>query len=100
MIGFSFASDWSRGWHEFSGQITEQSKTNRCSPGILSTFKWKLLFYLLILALSFLNRAGRTKNEERALAYANQVYRTTRNKPLAKSNMEERRIRDVFFEQR
>lgn len=44
--------------------------------------------------------AGRTKNEERALAYANQVYRTTRNKPLAKSNVEERRIRDVFFEQR
>ena len=26
VIGFSFASDWSRGWCEFSGPITERSK--------------------------------------------------------------------------
>ena len=28
VIGFSFASDWSREWHEFSEPITEQSKAN------------------------------------------------------------------------
>ena len=26
VIGFSFASDWLRGWHEFSGPITERKK--------------------------------------------------------------------------
>ena len=26
VIGFSFASDWLRGWHEFSGPITERNK--------------------------------------------------------------------------
>ena len=26
VVGFSFASDWLRGWHEFSGPITERNK--------------------------------------------------------------------------
>lgn len=39
-------------------------------------------------------------NEERALAYANKVYRTMKIEPLPKSSVETRRIRDVFFEKR
>ena len=35
-IGFSFASDWLRGWCEFSGPITEKNvKENQCNPGLL-----------------------------------------------------------------
>ena len=26
MVGFSFASDWLRGWRKFSGPITDRSK--------------------------------------------------------------------------
>jgi len=43
---------------------------------------------------------SKSMNEERALAYANKVYRTMKIEPLAKSSVETRRIRDVFFEKR
>ena len=48
----------------------------------------------------FMTREGKSMNEERALAYANKVYRTMKVEPLAKSSVETRRIRDVFFEKR
>ena len=47
-----------------------------------------------------MTREGKSMNEERALAYANKVYRTMKVEPLAKSSVETRRIRDVFFEKR
>lgn len=50
--------------------------------------------------LLFMTREGKSMNEERALAYANKVYRTMKIEPLAKSSVETRRIRDVFFEKR
>ncbi|CAH3161666.1 unnamed protein product [Porites lobata] len=43
---------------------------------------------------------AKTANEEKAIAYANKVYRTMKAEPLAKSSVETRRIRDVFFERR
>ena len=35
MVGFSFASDWLRGWRKFSGPITV--KYNQYNLGLLST---------------------------------------------------------------
>lgn len=45
---------------------------------------------------------GKTANEQKARAYnnANRVYRAMKIEPLAKSSVETRRIRDVFFERR
>ena len=48
----------------------------------------------------FTTREGKSTNEERALAYANKVYRTMKAEPVAKSSVDTRRIRDVFFEKR
>lgn len=44
--------------------------------------------------------APRTLDQRKAVAFANQVYRRMKTEPLAKTNIEERRIRDVFFERR
>ena len=42
-IGFSFASDWLRGWHEFSRPITECSKAKPMQSRI--TFNTQLNCY-------------------------------------------------------
>ena len=42
VMGFSFAFDWLRKWHEFSGPITERSKAKPIQSSI-STLNKKLL---------------------------------------------------------
>ena len=42
VIGFSFAFDWLRKWHKFSGPITERSKAKPIQSSI-STLNKKLL---------------------------------------------------------
>lgn len=45
-IGFRSASDWLRGWWEFSGPQSE-AKYNQWDPRLLLTRNWKLLFWYL-----------------------------------------------------
>ena len=63
-------------------------------------FLISLIPSMILIIILFMTREGKSMNEERALAYANKVYRTMKVEPLAKSSVETRRIRDVFFEKR
>ena len=51
-IGFSFASDWLRGWREFSRPITEHSKAKPMQSRITFDTQLKITLIIIKTALS------------------------------------------------
>ena len=51
MIGFSFASDWLRGWREFSRPITERSKAKPMQSRITFDTRLKIALCAMIVVV-------------------------------------------------
>ena len=47
-IGFTFASDWLRGWREFARPITERSKANLMQSRITFDTQSKIVLYVKV----------------------------------------------------